>query len=164
MVVGSVGLTAPPKRGTLSRPFSGLPGRLGKVRVRETASMPTDLSEAETGGIDLYFADDLEGETFTLRDSAVYEAEEVRQEVGGDVPKFGRWLPVEATDKNGQSHGDGWTVAVGELIEELQGLAADPGVIPWTVTACRKSGPDQTDPYEVNVEAHDGTEVDQDRL
>lgn len=126
--------------------------------------MPTDLSEAQTGSIDLYFADDLEGETFFLQDSAVYEAEEVRDEIGGEVPKFGRWLPVHEADQDGQTHGSGWIVAVGELVEELQALAVDPVEVPWTVTACRKSGPDQTDPYEVNVEDHDGLEADQDRL
>jgi len=126
--------------------------------------MPTDLADAQTGGIDLYFADDLEGDTFVLRESAVYESEEVRDEIGGEVPKFGRWLPANVSDKNGQNHGSAWIVAVGELVEELQDLAVDPVQVPWTVTRCQKSGPDQTDPYEVNVETPDGFDADQDRL
>mgnify|MGYP006928068156 CR=1 FL=1 len=40
--------------------------------------MPTDLSEAQTGGVDLLFADDLQGTVFELRETAVYDAEEVR--------------------------------------------------------------------------------------
>jgi hypothetical protein len=126
--------------------------------------MPTDLDDAETGGIDLYFADDLEGTTFFLRDRAVYDAPEVRDEIGGDVPKFGRWLPVQEADQHGQTHGTGWAVAVGELIEELQDLAVDPVEVPWTVTRCEKAGDDQTAPYEVNVETHDKLADDQDQL
>lgn len=111
--------------------------------------MPTDLSEAQTGGIDLLFADDLEGTVFQLRENAVYKAEEVRNDVDGDVPKFGRWLPVETDD------GDGWAVAVGELVEELQQYE-NPASLWLEVTRCEKSGTDDTDPYEVNVEVVDG--------
>jgi len=111
--------------------------------------MPTDLAEAETGGVNLFFADDLEGEQFDLQDASVYDAEEVRQEIGGDVPKFGRWMPVDHAD------GDGWIVALGELIEELQQFE-NPQAVTFTVTRCEKSGNEQADPYEVNVEADDG--------
>jgi len=111
--------------------------------------MPVDLSDAETGGIDLYFADDLSGINFQLRESAVYEAEEVREDVDGDIPKFGKWLPVETEDS------DGWAVALGELIEELQ-TYENPLGLTFEVTRCEKSGPKDTDPYEVNVEVVDG--------
>jgi hypothetical protein len=111
--------------------------------------MPTDLSDAETGGIDLLFADDLSGTVFELRESAVYEAEEVREDVDGDIPKFGRWLPVETED------GDGWAVALGELVEELQRVE-NPLDVTFEVTRCEKSGTADTDPYEVNVEVVDG--------
>lgn len=108
--------------------------------------MPVDLNDAETGGIELLFATDLEGETLILRESAVYEAKEVREETESDTPEFGRWLPVETDDGT-----DGWAVAVGELIEELQDARPDPTAVPWEVTRCQKSGPAQTDPYEVNI-------------
>lgn len=128
-----------------------LPARRGDSagRVRETATMPTDLDDYETGGTELLFADDLEGSTFSLRELAVYEAEEVRSEVGGDVPKFGNWLPITTAD------GDGWAVAIGELVEELQQFE-NPAALDLDVTRCEKSGSSQTDPYEVNVEVADG--------
>jgi hypothetical protein len=111
--------------------------------------MPTDLSEAQTGGVDLLFADDLTGTEFQLRESAVYGAEEVREEVDTDIPKFGDWLPA-TVDGN-----DAWLVALGELVEELQGYE-NPLSLTLEVTRCQKSGTDQTDPYEVNVEVVDG--------
>jgi hypothetical protein len=126
--------------------------------------MPVDLNDAETGGIDLFFADDLSGETFMLRDAAVYDADEVRDEIGGDVPKFGRWMPVHMATSDGQTEGSGWVVAVGELIEELQTVRADPVEVPFTVTRCEKSGSGQTDPYEVNVEQHHDLDEDQSSL
>lgn len=107
--------------------------------------MPTNLDEYETGGTELLFADDLEGTTLSLRETAAYEAEEVRQEVGGDVPKFGDWLPVQTSD------GDGWAVALGELVDEITAYENPVGV-EIEITRCEKSGGDQTDPYEVNTE------------
>lgn len=111
--------------------------------------MPTDLDEAQTGGVDLLFADDLSGTEFELREAAVYEAEEVRQEVDTDIPKFGNWMPVITED------GDGWIVALGELVEELQ-TYENPMGLQLKVTRCEKSGTKQTDPYEVNIEVVDG--------
>lgn len=111
--------------------------------------MPTDLSDHDIGSIDLLFADDLEGSTFSLREAAVYEAEEVRKEVEQDIPKFGNWMPVETDD------GDAWVVALGELVEELQRFE-NPAAVTVVVTRCEKSGPEQTDPYEVNLEHEDG--------
>jgi hypothetical protein len=112
--------------------------------------MPTDLDDYETGGTELLFADDLQqNPEFRLRELAVYEAEEVRAEVGGDVPKFGNWLPI-TTDA-----GDAWVVALGELVEEVK-IYENPLAVTLRVTRCVKSGTDQTAPYEVNVEQTDG--------
>jgi hypothetical protein len=111
--------------------------------------MPTDLSEAQTGGIDLLFADDLSGTEFELREPSVYQAEEVREQIDGDIPKFGKWMPVTTSD------GDAWAVAIGELVEELQTFDEPMGVS-FQVTRCEKSGSKQTDPYEVNLEVVDG--------
>jgi hypothetical protein len=126
--------------------------------------MPTDLDDVETGGIDLFFGGEAEGETFMLLEPSVFEADEVRDELGTEVPKFGRWLPVHLSDEQGKTHGSGWVTAVGELVEELQGLEADPVEVPWTVTRCEKSGTKDTDPYEVNVEIHDDLASDQERF
>jgi len=111
--------------------------------------MPTDLSEAQTGGVDLLFADDLSSTEFQLREAVVYTAEEVREEMDTDIPKFGDWMPVETVD------GEAFIVALGELVEELQQYE-NPSALEFEVTRCEKSGTEQTDPYEVNVEVVDG--------
>jgi hypothetical protein len=117
--------------------------------------MPENLQSASTGANDLYFADDLEGTVFKLRENSVYSADEVSDE--GQTPEFGRWLPAtvpEARNGGGTTVKDVWLVAVGELIQELQRLD-DPANVHLEVTRCEKSGPRQTDPYEVNVEPVD---------
>lgn len=111
--------------------------------------MPTDIADAETGGTDLIFADDVSGTVFQLREGLVYEADEVREKEGGDIPKFGKWLPVTA---NGT---DSYMVAVSELVEELQ-VVENPMGLTFKVTRCEKSGSNDTDPYHVNVEVQDG--------
>jgi hypothetical protein len=105
--------------------------------------MPTNLEDASTGSDDLYFADDLSGIEFKLREAAVYDADEVSDD--GEVPEFGRWLPATVDDR------DCWLVAVGELVSELQRYEDTVGVT-FAITRCEKSGTRQTDPYEVNVE------------
>lgn len=105
--------------------------------------MPEDLKSASTGLNDLYFADDLKGTEFVLRELKVYEADEVSEP--GKTPEFGRWIPALV---NGN---DVWLVGLGELIGELQRFD-DPGELALKVTRCEKSGSAQTDPYEVNVE------------
>ena len=117
--------------------------------------MPTDLSDVDTSGTELWFSDDAEAKTFILREPSVYEAAEVREEMETDVPEFGRWFPVTVQGDNGQPGRDGFLVAVGELIEELQQMKPDPTAVGWTVTRMEKSGPAQTDPYEVNLEAEE---------
>lgn len=108
--------------------------------------MPTDLSDVQTGGVDLLFADDLKsGVQFKLREASAYEAEEVREELSTDTPEFGKWLPVEQDDS------EAWVVALGELVEELQSYE-NPQAVTFEVTRCRKSGTKQTSPYEVVIE------------
>lgn len=111
--------------------------------------MPTELDEAQTGGIELLFADDLPGTEFQLRESAVYEAEEVREELDLDIPEFGKWIPVTVDGE------DCWIPAYGEVVEELQ--VFENAMAPeLKVTRCEKSGSKSTDPYEVNIETVDG--------
>lgn len=113
--------------------------------------MPTNLDEASTGGSELVFASDLQGTVFKLAEAAVYDADEVRDELGDeDTPAFGRWLPVEVSD------GEAWLNAVGELVEELQDAEAESGD-GFQVTRCQKSGSEETDPYEVNLEETEPT-------
>jgi len=111
--------------------------------------MPVDLSEAQTGGVDLLFADDLSGTEFQLREASVYTAEEVREEIDNDIPEFGKWMPVTTAD------GDAWAVALGEFVDELKAYE-NPMGLTFEVTRCQKSGAKQTDPYEVNLEQVDG--------
>jgi len=126
--------------------------------------MPTDLSDVDTSGTELWFSDDVEGKTFILRELAVYEAAEVRDETDTEVPEFGRWFPVTVLDEDGEIDRNGWLVAVGELIEELQDLAPDPTAVEWQVTRMEKSGPEQTDPYEVNIEPEESPDDKQSSL
>jgi hypothetical protein len=109
--------------------------------------MPTKLSDADTGGETLLFADQLEDHDFRLDELAVYDAEEVREELDQDIPKFGRWLPARIESQDERA----WLVGLGELIEELQRFE-DPTAGVYTVSRCEKSGSGEQDPYEVNVE------------
>jgi len=111
--------------------------------------MPIDLEDHSGGGPDLLFADDLSGTEFQVREASVYEAEEVREaESSDDMPRFGAWIPVRT-----EAEGDAWMVALGELTDELKRFEAVTGGTWFEVTRCEKSGPDQYDPYEVNLEA-----------
>lgn len=110
--------------------------------------MPTELENASTGGASLIFPDDASGCRFRLSEALLYEAEEVRDELGHDgdsPPKFGRWLRTEIED------GEAWLLAPGELVRELQRLEAKNGEL-FEVTRIKKSGNGETDPFEVNLE------------
>lgn len=110
--------------------------------------MPIDIADASTGGASLVFPDEAAGCRFRLREASLYEAEEVRAELGHDdeqPPMFGRWLPVSIEDE------DSWVLAPGEMVEELQRLEASNGEL-FEVTRIQKSGNGDTDPFEVNLE------------
>jgi len=112
--------------------------------------MPQDLDQATAGGATLLFADDLQGSSVRLRETAVYDAEEVQAKLNSDVPRYGRWLPIE-TPEDAQA----WAVALGQLIAEMQRID-DPEAGFYRITRCQKSGPSQTDHYEVEVQAESG--------
>lgn len=115
-------------------------------------TMPTDLSEASTGSGELVFPDDAPGKQYRLREQAVYDAEEVRDEIGNrDVPRYGRWLPVENGD------GPGWLSAPSALIEELQRDGFENGSV-FEIVTMEQTGPDPSDPYRVEVRAVDDSE------
>lgn len=138
-----------PEAGHAVTPLFGATWGDSRGSGAETHTMPTDLDDYETGGTELLFSGDLEGTRFSLRGMAVYEAEEVRTEVGGDVPKFGNWLPIKT------ENGDGWAVALGELVDEIKRIE-NPIAVELEVTRCEKSGSKQTDSYEVNTEVVSG--------
>lgn len=120
--------------------------------------MPTDLDEVTTGGASLIFPDDAEGVRFRLREASVYDADEVREQLGQDddgTPAYGRWLPVEIEEE------DCWLNAPGEVIEELQHIEAEPGEV-LEITRLEKSGNKETDPFEANVTRK--ADADQTRL
>lgn len=108
----------------------------------------SDLHDYSGSG-DYLFASNLSGIEFRLLSTTLYEGEDLEFDV------HGKWLEVETDDFK-----EGYISAVGELIEELQRLDAEDGDL-FEVTRCEKTGPKQTDPYEVNLEA---LEPDQSRL
>lgn len=118
--------------------------------------MPTDLAEAaSSGATELIFPDDATRYEYRLREGQVYDAEEVRGEIGNsDVPQWGNWLPVEIED------GEAWLNAPSQLITELVEIGIEPGHR-WTVDRLEKTGSRQSDPYEVELSVHD---EDQGRL
>lgn len=118
--------------------------------------MPTDLADSTSGGT-LIFPGDAVGIEFKLRETAVYDAEEVRAELGNEeTPQFGLWLPVETP-----GDGEGWLNSPGELREELIDAEAAPGET-YRVTRMEKNGTEETSAYEVNLEKV--TAGDQSRL
>lgn len=134
----------PKTRRTVNTLVTGPGGDPGTGAWRQ-ANME-DLHEATTGGLSLLFPDELSGKEFRMTEAALYDAEEVREEIDADHPQFGRWLPVET-----EADGEGYAAAVGELVEELQRLEAEAGE-QFVVTRCQKSGPQESDPFEVNLE------------
>jgi len=151
IIVYRLECTAPPDRGSLSRALFRAPGGDSRGLGAETHKMPTDLQDAKTGGIELLFPKDdiVPGLRFELKEAAVYDAEEVREEVGGDYPEFGRWVPVTYDGE------EAWIAAVGELVTELQRYE-NPLAMEFEVTRCEKSGQRDTAPYEVNLEEVNG--------
>jgi len=108
-----------------------------------------------TSGGDLLFAGELTDVQFRLLDLSLYNNDDDEKP---DVPEgdvHGNWIRAK-TDNTKEAY----ISAPGELIEELQRLEADQGDV-FKVTRCDKSGPNQTDPYEVNLNR---LEADQSRL
>lgn len=143
-----------PTRGSLSEPFSRVPGgRLPGVWCGRLHM--TSLHDHAPGG-DLVFAGDLDGVQFRLLDLQMYNNDdEEKPDVPANDTVHGNWLKVET-----EQHEECFISAPGELIEGLQDYYAEQGDL-FEVTRCAKSGSAQTDPYEVNLE---DLEDDQSRL
>lgn len=111
--------------------------------------MTETLSEAATGNaVDLVFPDEAAyQDEYRLRDENVYSAEEVCDEIGNsDVPRYGRWLPVEI----GPKRREGWLNAPSALIEELVDCDISAGDA-FGITEMQKSGTRESDPYTVEL-------------
>lgn len=109
--------------------------------------MPRKLEDSVTGAAELIFPDDATGDRYRLRELAVYEAEEVRDELGdSDVPKYGDWIPVETGDDD-----EAWLCAPSELRRRLVEETVETG--DWfTVTRLAKDGHRESDPYRAQID------------
>lgn len=112
--------------------------------------MPTDLAESVTGDVELVFPDNAPGKQYRLRESAVYDAVEVRDEIGAgddDVPQFGHWLPVTILDRDET----GFLNAPSELRQELVSAEAEAGD-EFRVEFLEQRGNGPSDPYSASIE------------
>lgn len=107
--------------------------------------MPEDLTDSVTGSTELVFPDDAVGQ-YRLRERSVYDAEEVRTELGGDVPQYGSWLPVEETETGM----DAWLTAPSQLRTELVNAEVRSQEL-FEIVTMEKRGRDESDPYHVAI-------------
>lgn len=105
--------------------------------------MTRKLEETVTGSTELVFPDDGKG-MYRLRERTVFDAEEVRSELGGDIPQYGVWLPVELDGE------DAWLNAPSELRSILVEDEIKPGER-FEIVTMRQTGTGQSDPYKVQV-------------
>ena len=117
---------------------------LGPEQPRDD-TMPEDLTESVSGSTELVFPDDAPGR-YELRERSVYDSEEVRAELGGDVPKYGSWIPVETV--TGQ---EAWLTAPSQLRKELVDREIRTGE-QFEIVTMRKDGSEQSDPYRVEID------------
>lgn len=108
-----------------------------------------------TSGSDLLFPGDLSGVQFRLKSLSLHNNDDEEKPNLPNEDVHGNWVKVET-----EQLGEAYMSAPGEFIEELQRLNAASGDL-FKITRCVKSGPKQTDPYEVNI---DSQEPDQVRL
>jgi len=107
--------------------------------------MPQDLNESVSGSTELVFPDGATGQ-YRLQERSVYEAEEVREELDGDVPKYGSWLPVKELGTGGEA----WLIAPSELRSRLveDEISTEER---FEIETMQKAGHEQSDPYRVEV-------------
>ena len=117
--------------------------------------MPENLADVETGSIEIVFADDLQNQEFSLREAAVYSADEVREIEETEIPKYGRWLPVTVGDEQ-----EAWLVGISALLAKVQEYE-NPVAPTFRVTSIEKTGTQDSDPYQVELEQVSGPDPDQ---
>lgn len=113
--------------------------------------MPEDLTESVSGSTELVFPDDATGR-YSLRERSVYGAEEVREELDGDVPKYGSWLPVTELDQDREA----WLIAPSALRSRLVEDDVRAGEL-FEIGKMTKIGSEQSDPYRVEIDYPDRT-------
>lgn len=117
--------------------------------------MPEDLSDIDAGGTEIIFPNDNPvGLRFSLRETKRYDADEVRDEIGGDVPEFGNWFPIEKPGGD-----EAFLGSTAELVNELQRVE-NPVAVTFEVTQWRQPGDEQTSQYEVVLEVEGDTSQD----
>ena len=114
--------------------------------------MPQDLNDSVSGSTELVFPDGATGQ-YRLEEHSVYSAEEVRQELGGDVPKYGSWRPVKETDTGTEA----WLTAPSKLRAALVEDEIRTGEL-FEIVTMSKAGNEQSDPYRVDVQYPDRNE------
>jgi hypothetical protein len=120
--------------------------------------MPTDLTDSVSGTTELIFPDDSTGSTYRLRELVVFEAEEVRDELGGEVPQYGSWVPV-TVEETGE---EAYLTAPAQLRNELvnSDVTEDER---FEIVKMRKEGRDQSSPYQVSIDFPDRQAVPDDQ-
>ena len=119
--------------------------------------MPEDLTESVSGSTELVFPDDAPGR-YELRERSVYDAEEVRDELNGDVPQYGRWIPVTETVTGTEA----WLTAPSQLRSELVDRNISAGE-QFEIVTMRKDGTEQSDPYRVEIDLPEREPVPEDQ-
>jgi hypothetical protein len=109
--------------------------------------MVKKLSESVSGSTELVFPDDTGGETYSLTELSVFDAEEVREELETDIPQYGSWLPVTITETGEE----GYLSAPAALRKELLDASIRPAE-QFRIVTMEKTGRDPSDPYRVELE------------
>lgn len=119
--------------------------------------MPEDLANSVSGSTELVFPDDARGQ-YSLRERSVYDAEEVRTELGGDVPQYGSWIPVDDEETGDEA----WLTAPSQLRTELVEKEIKIGEL-FEIEKMEKTGRKQSDPYRVELTMLDRESVPEDQ-
>jgi hypothetical protein len=109
--------------------------------------MPEKLSESVSGSTELVFPDSVTEKEYSLRELAVYGADEVRSEMEHetDIPQYGNWLPVTLGTGD-----EAWLVAPSQLRKKLVEQDASPSER-FLIPSMEKQGRDPSDPYQVEI-------------
>lgn len=120
--------------------------------------MPEDLSESVSGSTELVFPDDTTGKMYRVRELVVFDAEEVRDDLGIAHPEYGKWLPVEVLETGL----DAYLTAPSQLRTELVQADVNPGER-FQIDLMQKQGRNQSDPYQVELSFPDRKAVPEDQ-
>lgn len=106
------------------------------------------LEDSVTATGELVFPDDASGKAFALQERSVYGPEEVRDELETDIPRYGKWVPVEIQTRTGTE--SGFLAAPSELRKRLVEETVQEGET-FRVETMTKDGPEDSDPYRVEL-------------